>query len=61
MIGHRVRIVYADAQYSTTGTLHKLDAAGALIWREGTLPEQQGTIFVPMHRIKEILDLGRAS
>lgn len=62
MIGHRVIIVTLDGfpaagQYD--GVLHKLDAAGATIWRFGQMPEQEGNLFVPMNRIKEILDKGR--
>jgi len=29
-------------------------------WREHQLPEGQGNTFIPMHRIHEIVDLGRA-
>ncbi|MGD9883385.1 MAG: hypothetical protein AB7F22_28925 [Reyranella sp.] len=67
MIGHRVRLILWDeidgssAKRLITGTLHRLDQAGAVIWRENHLPEGQGNTFIPMHRIHEIVDLGRAS
>jgi hypothetical protein len=64
MIGNLVRIITSDgypSSGSVEGTLHKLDVTGAIIWRRGTMPEQQGNIFVPMHRIREIVDLGRAA
>lgn len=66
MIGHRVRIHISEADryggryVDVTGTLHKLDEAGAYIYREHSLLEGQGTVFIPMHRIHEIIDLGRA-
>lgn len=59
MIGNRVRVIL-DGGREITGTLHRLDAPGATVWREHPLPEGQGTVFVPMHRIHEIIDLGRA-
>lgn len=64
MIGNRVRLVLTTTPETTpisiTGVLHKLDGAGATVYREGTLPEQQGLVFLPLHRILEIIDLGRA-
>lgn len=67
MIGHRVRIILVPVDLDhparwneITGTLHKLDQAGAIIWREHSLPEGQGNAFIPIHRIVEIIDLGRA-
>jgi hypothetical protein len=64
MIGNRVRLLTSDG-YPTSGAiegiLHKLDEAGATIYRMGAMPEAQGNLFVPMHRIREIVDLGRPS
>lgn len=63
MIGNRVRVITSDgypASGAVEGNLNKLDAAGAIIWRTNVMPEAQGNIFVPMHRIREIVDLGRA-
>lgn len=61
MIGNRVRLLLVDEPREVTGVLHRLDAgAGATIWREHSLPEGQGIVFIPMHRIYEIVDLGRA-
>lgn len=64
MIGNRVRVILADAAGQcygeVTGILHELAAGkGATIWREHSLPEGQGIVFIPMHRIYEIVDLGR--
>lgn len=64
MIGNRVRIIIvreSDRQGATEGTLHRLDAAGATVYRtSNVMPEAQGTVFIPMGRIIEIVDLGRA-
>lgn len=66
MIGNRVRVFLDSSetgsarQTTVTGILHKIDDAGALIWRESSIPEGCGTSFIPMHRIYEIIDLGRA-
>jgi len=62
MIGHRVLILTNDGFPAASlydGVLHKLDAAGAIIWRFGQMPEQEGNLFIPMNRIKEIHDKGR--
>lgn len=62
MIGNRVRILTNDGFPSSgavEGVLHKLDTAGAIIWRHDVMPEAQGNLFVPMRRIREIVDLGR--
>ncbi len=62
MIGNRIRIVlvaFGSRQEAVTGTLHKLDQRGATIWREHAFAEGQGISFIPMHRIHEIIDLGR--
>lgn len=59
MIGNRVRVILTDGM-QVVGTLHKLDQAGAIVWREHSLPEGQGNSFIPMHRVFEIIDLGRA-
>lgn len=64
MIGNRVRILTNDGFPSSgavEGILHKLDASGAIIYRQDVMPEAQGNLFVPMHRIREIVDLGRAA
>jgi hypothetical protein len=62
VIGNRVEIVVYESEEATliTGTLHQLDSLGAVIWRENAMPEQQCNVFIPMHRIHEIVDLGRA-
>lgn len=60
MIGNRVRLITNDgspASGAVTGILHKLDEAGAIIWREA---DHSATVFIPMLRIREIIDLGRA-
>lgn len=63
MIGNRVHILTNDGSSPRTveGNLRKLDTAGAVIWRTDVMPEAQGNVFIPMHRISEIVDLGRAS
>jgi len=63
MIGNRVRVITNDGYPSSgavEGSLHKLDTAGAVIWRTNVMPEAQGNLFIPMGRIREIVDLGRA-
>lgn len=60
MIGNRVRVVTVDGTGSVVGTLHKLDPAGAYVYRECSIPEGRGAVFIPMHLISEIVDLGRA-
>jgi len=63
MIGNRVRVITNDGFPSSgavEGNLHKLDTAGAVIWRTNVMPEAQGNLFIPMFRIREIVDLGRA-
>lgn len=46
---------------SVEGTLHRLDPAGAIVYRTSdVMPEAQGNVFIPMGRILEIVDLGRA-
>lgn len=64
MIGNRVRVITASPEGrngSTEGTLHRLDPAGAIIYRtSNVMPEAQGNVFIPMGRIVEIVDLGRA-
>jgi hypothetical protein len=42
------------------GVLHKCDAAGVIVYMTEGLPEMQGNLFIPMARIIEIVDLGRA-
>jgi hypothetical protein len=59
MIGNRVRVILVSSV--VTGILHKLDQTGAMVYREHELlPEARGLVFLPMHRIIEIIDLGRA-
>lgn len=63
MIGNRVRVVTNDgmpASGAVEGNLHKLDIAGATVWRTDLMPEAQGNVFIPMQRIQEIIDLGRS-
>lgn len=60
MVGNRVRIVIAGSPNTLLeGVLHSLTAEGAIIWPTGGMPEQSGNRFIPMHRINEIIDLGR--
>jgi hypothetical protein len=62
MIGTRVRVLTNDGWPSSgavEGVLHKLDAAGATVYRTDVMPESQGNLFIPMQRIREIVDLGR--
>jgi hypothetical protein len=59
MQGNRVRMILLDGN-SVTGILHKLDVAGAVVYRDQGIPEAHGTVFLPMHRIQELVDLGRA-
>lgn len=58
MVGNRVRVITNDGRV-VEGNLHKLDTAGAVVWRTDLMPEVQSNLFVPMHRIDEIVDLGR--
>jgi len=44
-------VVAGDRTKSPEGVLERLDAAGA--------PETQGALFIPMHRIVEVVDLGQ--
>ncbi len=63
MIGNRVRVITNDgfpASGAVEGNLKRVDAAGAVVWRTDGMPEAQGNLFIPMHRIREIVDLGRA-
>ena len=63
MIGNRVRVLTNDGFPSSgavEGILHKLDAAGAIVWNLSAMPEQRANLFIPMLRIREIVDLGRA-
>jgi hypothetical protein len=63
MVGNRVRVVtsaISPATGSVTGVLKRLDAAGVTLWRDDILPEQQHNVFIPMHRVENIVDLGRA-
>jgi hypothetical protein len=66
MIGNRVRLFLdsgvsgSQRQTMVTGLLHRLDQSGALVWRECSIPEGEGATFIPMHRIYQIIDLGRA-
>lgn len=59
MIGHRVRVILEGGR-EITGTLRESIVPGVTVWREHPLPEGQGAVFIPMHRIHEIIDLGRA-
>lgn len=62
MIGNRVRVITNDgfpSSGSVEGTLHKLDAAGAIVFRQDVMLEDQGNLFIPLQRIREIVDLGR--
>jgi hypothetical protein len=60
MIGNRVRVIREAPEGSVDGILHKLDPAGVRLYRESSLPEGRGMVFIPMQRIVEIVDLGRA-
>lgn len=64
MIGNRVRVITNDGFPSSgavEGELRKLDVAGAVVWRtSNVMPEAQGNLFIPMNRIREIVDLGRS-
>lgn len=60
MIGNQVRVITNDGYPSSgaiNGELRKLDAAGATIYRNQGL--DNGNVFIPMQRIREILDMGR--
>lgn len=60
MIGNRVRVITeGDRRSAVEGTLQRLDAAGATVWRTDGMPEAQGAVFIPMRRVVEIVDLGR--
>ncbi len=63
MIGNRVRVITTDgfpASGAVEGTLKKLDVTGAVVYRTDVMPESQGNLFIPMYRIREIVDLGRS-
>lgn len=64
MIGNRVRLIMVNESgpfTEITGVLHELAAGkGATVRRENVMPEGESKVFVPMHRIYEIVDLGRA-
>ena len=57
MVGNRVRVILNDG--SVTGELRRLDAAGVVVYRDQGIPEAIGNVFIPMHRVKEVVDLGR--
>ncbi len=62
MIGNYVRVITNDgfpASGSIEGELRKLDGAGAVVYRHDVMPEARGNLFIPMGRIREIVDLGR--
>lgn len=63
MIGNRVKIYKAAnepdlKEVTITGTLENLDATGAMIMPDSA--NYQNRIFIPMHKLLEIVDLGRA-
>lgn len=65
MLGNRVRVVLqaesgSHPRTEVTGVLHKLDPSGVSIYREHQLPEGRGMSFIPMYRVVEVIDLGRA-
>ena len=63
MVGHRVILMTNDGYPSAghyDGVLHKLDATGATIFISTGFARDDKTLFVPMPRIKEIQDKGRA-
>lgn len=60
---NRVRVITNDGSPpsgAVEGNLRKLDGAGAVVWRTNVMPEAEGNVFIPMRRIIEIIDLGRA-
>jgi hypothetical protein len=59
MIGNHVRVI-RENETPVQGVLHKCDAAGVIVYMTEGLPEMQGNLFIPMARIIEIVDLGRA-
>lgn len=61
MIGNQVRIFLMTGGPGNVieAELRKLDAAGATIYEHGYNGSGRGTMFIPMHRIDKIIDLGR--
>ena len=57
MIGNRVRVERDNAD-SVEGVLIRTDATGVIIYKCYGLDDQR--IFIPLTRIIEIVDLGRA-
>jgi hypothetical protein len=61
MIGNRVKVVLGPGMLIVIGVLHKIDEAGVVVYvSEGPVNEARGTRFFPMHRVLEVVDLGRA-
>jgi hypothetical protein len=59
MIGNYVRVI-REHENAVQGVLKTCDGAGVVVYRTEGLPEMQGNLFIPMGRIVEIVDLGRA-
>lgn len=59
MIGNYVHLITTDGRPGMVkGVLQKLDAVGAVINRVSSHPEGRGNVFIPAHRIQEIVDQG---
>jgi nitrogen regulatory protein PII len=60
MIGNNVRVIRAGDLKAVQGELRQMNSEGATVYRSDGMPEQRGALFLPMHTIVEIVDLGRS-
>ena len=60
MIGNRVIVRVEGRAATIDGVLHRLDQTGVTIQPYGGMPEQSRPIFIPMARVIEVIDMGRA-
>lgn len=60
MIGNNVRVIRAEGLVAVQGELHAVKPEGITVYRNCGLPEQWGALFMPMHTVVEVIDLGRS-
>lgn len=63
MIGNRARVITVGDEPAhqfgcVEGVLKKIDPAGVYLWRQSPAPPAD--VFIPMIRVIEVVDLGRA-
>ena len=60
MIGNNVRVIRTGDLVAVQGELRELRQEGVTVYRNAGPPETQGALFLPMHTVVEIVDLGRS-